>query len=520
MFRDIGLSRTLLIYGVSIVLALWLGYILASARGFFNYGLVGLVMCGLAIPIVLRWHHWILIAAWNSTFVVFFLPGQPSLAFFMAGISFGFFVLARTLSRNHNFVTDQSVTKPLIFLVCVILGTALLTGGIGGRALGLSEWGGKKYLGIIGAVLGYLAFAGQRIPKDKATLATTLYLLGGISALGSDLAYAMGPSFYFLFHIFSVEVASLQAYSQDTIQRSVGVAWASLAYYYVMLFRYGVRGLLDITRPWRLILLIGVLGIGLLGGFRSLVVLAGILFILQFYMEGLFRSRILPMIALGAVLLAVFLVAFIDQMPLAMQRSLSFLPLKIDRTAKVDALGTLDWRISMWKIVVKDVPNYLLLGKGFTYSGTDYVLTQEAFKRGMIFTSYEDTLISGNYHNGILTILIPFGIFGMIGFLWFSWAAIRVMYRNYKYGDPGLLQVNRFLFVYFIGRWIFYMVFYGQFDIEFAVFTGTVGLSLAINGGVCSPVSQALSQEEDEGTSEEEEELETVSASRRIFPTS
>src|SRR5690606_31332561 len=132
----------------------------------------------------------------------------------------------------------------------------------------------------------------------------------------------------------------------------------------------------------------------------------------------------------------------VRSLPLAVQRSLSILPVDVDPVAKRDAQGTLDWRLDMWRVVLPEVPKYLLLGKGYTYSGTDYYLTQEAYRRGMLRTSYEDTLISGNYHNGILTILIPFGIWGMAAFTWFAVAALIALIRNYRYGPPHLLNIN------------------------------------------------------------------------------
>jgi len=145
----------------------------------------------------------------------------------------------------------------------------------------------------------------------------------------------------------------------------------------------------------------------------------------------------------------------------------------------------------MWETLLPEVPRYLLVGKGFAYSGTDYYLTQEAFRRGLITTSYEDALISGNYHNGILTICIPFGIWGLLGFTWFAIAALWALIRNYRYGDPRFGHINRFLLAAFLTRLVFYLTIYGQFDLDLAAFTGLLGLSIAINRGIRKPASAA-----------------------------
>jgi hypothetical protein len=93
-------------------------------------------------------------------------------------------------------------------------------------------------------------------------------------------------------------------------------------------------------------------------------------------------------------------------------------------------------------------------------------------------------LISGNYHNGILTLLIPFGIFGLAAFLWFCWSAMRLLINNYRYGDPAIRNFNAFLLAYFAARLTFYLTLYGQFDLDFVHFTGLVGLSIALNNGM------------------------------------
>ncbi|MEO8426278.1 MAG: O-antigen ligase family protein, partial [Verrucomicrobiota bacterium] len=299
----------------------------------------------------------------------------------------------------------------------------------------------------------------------------------------SDIVYAAGPSLYFLFVLFPATAASLQAATQDTLMRLNGLAFAALAGFDYMLMRFGIRGVLELTKPWRLLSFLALIAVSLLGGYRSLVLILFFILVFQFAFEGLLRSRLFPVVLLFSLIAITFVIAFIQDMPLSVQRSLSFLPLEVDPMAWQDAAGTAEWRFQMWKAVLPDVPKYLLLGKGFAFSGTDYMLTQEAMRQGL-FTSFEDTLISGNYHNGILTLIIPFGLLGLLSFLWFCAAAIRVLYRNYRHGTESLKLINTFLLAYFCARLVFYLTLYGQFDLDLVLFTGTVGLSVALNGGV------------------------------------
>src|ERR1019366_816338 len=72
------LFRSLLIYGLCVPLAVFLGYLLATPLEASTTLVVGITLFVLAIPALLRWHHVWLIAMWNCTALFFFLPGKPA----------------------------------------------------------------------------------------------------------------------------------------------------------------------------------------------------------------------------------------------------------------------------------------------------------------------------------------------------------------------------------------------------------------------------------------------------------
>jgi hypothetical protein len=484
------MSKALIVYVLCLPLAVLIGFQLATPTDFGSFAIILLAFGALLIPFVLKSHHLLLIMTWNAALIVFFLPGSPPLGMLAAVASLSIAIVDRTMNKNKQFLRVRSVTLPLIMLTVVVAVTAQMTGGIGGRALGAETWGAKRYLGVFGAIIGYFALTTERVPREKAVLYASLFFLGGLTSMVSDLIYMAGTPFYFLFLLFPSDHATVQAMTVDALKRLSGLAFACAAGSYFLLARYGFQGIFDLTRPWRLLLVILFVIGSLLGGYRGLVILLTIVFIVQFFVEGVYRTKLGPVLVVGFILMAGFTVGFIDKMPLSVQRAFSFLPLAgIDSTARLDASGTLDWRLTMWKIVAPEVPKYLLLGKGYGFSGTDYYLTHEAVRRGM-YAAYEDTLVTGNYHNGVLTLLVPFGIFGFGAFMWFCFAGLNLLVRNFRYGDPQLKMVNTFLLTYFTGRLLFYMIFYGQFDADFFHFTGTLGLSIALNGGICSPKTE------------------------------
>ena len=93
--------------------------------------------------------------------------------------------------------------------------------------------------------------------------------------------------------------------------------------------------------------------------------------------------------------------------------------------------------------------------------------------------------LSGDYHNGPLSVILPFGIWGAIAFVWFLIAGIWALNRNRHYGDPALRTVNTFLFTSFVAKIISFIFIFGALSSDMAAFAGLLGLSISLNGGVC-----------------------------------
>jgi O-antigen ligase/polysaccharide polymerase Wzy-like membrane protein len=491
-----GLPRNTLSYAVALPLALVVGYLLATPLQIRSLTLLGLVIACLSLPIFLRWHHPLLIFAWNANITVFFLPGKPTLWMLFAGISLAITVLTCVLDKRFKFQHVPSITWPLLFLVAVVVITAKLTGGIGLRSMGGAMYGGKKFVFIIAAVIGYFALSGLRIDPSRIPRLTGVYFLSALTGVVANLVYLAGPAFYFLYFIFPVDNALGYAIEDLTLgdtgprfSRLVGAAAAGPAAVYFLVMRYGIRGLLDFTKPWRMVATVALVGLSLLGGFRSVLLMLGLLFLIQFYLEGLLRTRVTIVLLVGGLIVAALLVPLAGRLPLSVQRSISFLPYNVDPAVRANAEASTQWRLEMWDVLLDDVPRYLWIGKGYAIDPTDLYFSQQAARRGVTGSGTESAMVAGDYHSGPLSILIPFGIFGVVGFLWFVTAGCRLLYRNFKASTPQTLVINRFLLSYFCAKVIFYVVGFGALHSDIAFFTGVLGLSVAINGGVKRPAA-------------------------------
>jgi O-antigen ligase len=168
-----------------------------------------------------------------------------------------------------------------------------------------------------------------------------------------------------------------------------------------------------------------------------------------------------------------------DRLPWVVQRTISFLPVKIDPFVKRDAEASTEWRLDIWKQSLPLVPKYLFMGKGYGMNPNE--LSLEVTRGGVAITA-DAIAMTNDYHSGPLSIIIPLGVWGAIGFLWFLVAASLYLYRNYRRGDPQLKRINTFLWALFLLKAIYFFAIYGSFHTDFYAFIGIVGLSVSLNG--------------------------------------
>jgi hypothetical protein len=501
MSNPLSLFRSLIVYAICLPLAIGLGYLLATPQDVMSSALLAGALGLLLLPVALRWHHLWLIAVWNLGAVVFFFPGEPSFGMTMSVISLGIAIVQHALDRRQKFLSVPSVTRPLLFLTAVIAVTAFLTGGIGLRVAGSENIGGRRYIWIFCAVLGYFALTSRRIPPQRVILYVSLFFLSSVTAVVTNLTSFIGPSFYFIYLFIPVDdtvgaTIFQAAWQGSEIVRLSGVSIASTAIFTLMLALYGIRGIFGSRKVWRLATFLFFAGAATLGGFRSTLLGLIFLFAVLFYFEGLFRSSYLPIFLLSGLLITAVALPFTDQLPLSVQRTISFLPVKVNPMVEMDAIGSTEWRMQMWKnMVFPLVPKYLILGKGYAMSAAEYGMAQQGAVQGGTDLSGSAVVaaLAGDYHNGPLSIIIPFGVFGLIGFIWFIAAGIKVLYHNHRFGDPAFRRINTFLLAHFIARSIFFCTIFGSLGSDLAVFCGILGLSVSINGGVRK---QAAAQQE------------------------
>jgi O-Antigen ligase len=345
--------------------------------------------------------------------------------------------------------------------------------------------GGRQYFILLGAIVGYFALSAQRVPQKRIGLYVAFFLLSGITAVIGDVFYFQSRALQYLYAFFPPNIGAAE--SRTGILRLGGLMSAASVIGYFLLAKYGIRGLFLGGKPWRALLFLGLAAASLLGGFRSGLIGLALVFAVQFYLEGLHRTKLLPILLFAAILAGTVTLPFIQKLPYSIQRTLSFLPIPVDPIARLDAEGSTKWRVELWKSVLPQVPKYLFLGKGYSLTREDVEFAFKNYQGNMQAFSEDQSwaAIVGDYHNGPLSVLIPFGIWGALAFLWFLGAGLWVLHRNYRYGDSSLQTVNTFLLAMFGAKALMFLVIFGSLYSEVYVFVGYLGLSISLNGGVC-----------------------------------
>src|SRR5262245_42010907 len=205
MANTINIPKSHLIMGLCLPLAVMLGYLLAEPLDSATLGVVIFVLVILSVPIMMKWHHPLLILSWNAWVNPFFLPGNPSLWMITSFCSLLFGLLNRSVNSDHKFIFIPSLVKPLIFLLMVVLATAFMTGGLGFRSMGAARYGGRAYFYIIAAVMGFFAFTSARIPAKRVNFYVAMFFLTSFTPIIGMLSQTLGSKAAYVSALFAMD---------------------------------------------------------------------------------------------------------------------------------------------------------------------------------------------------------------------------------------------------------------------------------------------------------------------------
>jgi len=494
------LIRSLVVYAICIPLAIILGYSLTDIT-YGTIGMVGVLGAFLVLPLLLKYHYPLLLFSWHASIWLFFVKASPNLWVAAVALSLGITVMEKVIARETSYISVPSVVWPILAMLALVFITAKMNGGMGLRSAGSAVYGGKKYILLILGLLSYFALVSKPIPPEKANRYAALFILGGLTAAVGDMAYFTPRWMTPVFWVFPPSGGAVGDIFEAGTTRLAGVGAFGVTLFTWLIARYGLRGIFLSGKVWRVALLLLMFFAGTLGGFRTSLFLMIAVFAAAFFAEKIYQTWLMAPAVLGALCLGLIIIPTARHLPFTAQRAMAFLPLDLDPEAVAAAQSSTDWRFDMWSgLMDHEVPDHLWLGKGYAISKDDFdeMMTKTAFSSASgLHADQQGLALAGDYHNGVLSLVIPLGVYGVVIFLWFGGAGLRVVYLNYKYGRPEIRTLNFFMFFMFLMEFVAYLSCVGGlgFTSDINWFAGYLGMSVALNGGVCNKHSPGIREE-------------------------
>lgn len=443
--------RVLFLCGIGLLVAIILGWNIGSE----NYILLLLstaMVVLLSIAIFSRRYYWIVTIA--SSFLAGMFP--------ILGAKFTPFLILMALGVVKFIIEDVVLRRATIkafnrFNLLMLAGfMGVLTwhavhDRFGMRFLGSSVWGGHNYVNVYVGLVAF--FVVQSIPMNLATWAKLPFavfavitfdlLIALITTVAPGLIYVIFP-FYSAVSTGGLE--ELITGGTTDVGSRIG-AFGNFGFVLTLMV-FSSISLTQVLNPQNFFRFI-CLGIGfataLLSGYRTAVVnVAAALFTVG--IRDLKYGVILLVAFLGVVLLGLSAVnATIFHLPRQVQRGLSFLPGDWDVDMARDATASNDYRQQIWTLWGRDYfPAHPLIGRGFGFKSA---WSQQSVYYGRA-VDFQQTVETGNLHNGLFATVDALGIIGTIFFvLWNGWIVVQTFSIRFRKGSEGG-NALRFLALY------------------------------------------------------------------------
>lgn len=392
-------------------------------------------------------------------------PGVPlnmSAFQLFAALLSGIIMVGIIISKNSRPLPTPY--KYTIAFVGVLLLTASIR-GFGIRAFGSATWGGALYVQLImGAWFLLMARYCDLTARQWKLAIYGMCLLSALPAAAQALYALSGGRIYQQFMFISTDAGATIGVARE-IRSSSGMArfqFANVTSIFYCLF--ALLLLYDKQKNRILAFVFFAVAIVLAGvsGHRIAMIYNVILIAIYAFMNRGNRSVWSVMLnrytlALGVAYLV--LLVFSNQLPFSYQRALSWVPfLNVSFDAKMNAASTTGWRYEMWIMMFKEMPKYLLVGKGFTFSSKDVMNVMVGS-----LDEFSAIMASRNYHNALLGTIMDLGLPGLITALGFivSVVALELKRTRAPWNSQQLQHYHRVFFAGFIAQIIVYYILAG-----------------------------------------------------------
>ena len=346
-----------------------------------------------------------------------------SIAEMSVAFCFGLFVLFKALKVIPKFPRLTWCDKLLICNL-LYLATVFARNPVGVDFMRSNLIGGRPYFAILLACCGFWVLQHVTIKPKLAKLLPALMCFGSVVNAVSGLVGYFAPNLGFrLATLYSGfmpggEANPLDMPNDNRVERHQYLAGFGVEVGRAVISYANIFKIIFFQNIFFSVCFFASLVAILFSGFRSNLI--GWLFAIALasYIRGGVR-HIIPLIAAGlagVVMIVVVQTAGL-QVPLAAQRALSFIPISWDSRASVDAKGSVDWRVDMWRLALTS-DRYIknkVLGDGFGFDPAELraQTTLAAFRMDTSHGLQDYYMITGDYHSGPVSAVRFVGYIGL-----------------------------------------------------------------------------------------------------------
>jgi hypothetical protein len=428
MMNPANLNANSIVFAVVLLLGIAMAVAMGDAVGSGGYTFIAIFFAAcIGIPLLLKLgpNSWLLLVLGiNFTDRSPLLPIPLHVAEILtmaAALGFALQVIMRRIRLKMQWtLLDYLATVCLFWLV-----VTFIKNPVGIAFLGSDMVGGRKYLSLIFAFIGYFILSRGRIPANLAFKMPLIVAVAWATPHALNAAAVVWPDLgSIISQFYSVQLSdqSLLTGQGDlgTEARIVGIEKMIFPFFIAMCSYYPPVTFINPLYPLRAFgFLASFILVGLSGFRSSLIAMVGCMTVAIWI-----RGRLIDFVplAIAGVVLLIALIGAVQSgvaVPLTIQRTLSVLPLGWDANAVEDAQGTVEWRVDMWRDAWND-PNYFkdkIFGDGFGYTFQEMNLfaDQMSGRGGLTGAArYELFMIRGSLHNGPLSSLRYGGFVGLI----------------------------------------------------------------------------------------------------------
>ncbi len=501
----------LLVYLSLPIVVIFLTYGTLTTRNPFFFGMIWVLP--LAVLLTNRLDWWLTLVLWLTATNIR-LPGVLGklelvhlLAAGLVGIIFARYVIQKQgIPHRGTFWWFFYLFGAVVVMIMAVRGT-------GFRLLGDTQWGGMLYVQLmISMVLAYSIGHIRLTPRQWQIGLVGMFAFASLPFL-ADAVYLLSKGAiyqqYYLIHVGSVagEIDSMMEGLGATRFRKGGALGYAIAIIPCLLFPFRGNKRLIFFACWVIALFFG----GISGHRLAIVQIGGFIWLYCFWMMKGKRIALIGFTAIASCMIIAVLTITVRYLPLPIQRSISFIPIiEIDPATAWQAQTTVDWRVKVWqRALEEELPQYWLIGEGITTSESIQTAVHLAYD------SAQWALDLNLYHNGPISLIIGYGVIGLIAglgvFVMGAWYHARIPSADWN--DSLLQRLHQVLLIrLIIGIGIFIFVF-GNGDRACARLFMDLGILYAL-----SLANIRIGEETQAAATVEQVDLSSPRQMRRISP--